>query len=482
MSGGYFGRRAIKTDAEEITEDNVLKILSDALVIHRQNRLEMEYLYNYYRGNQPVLERTKEIRPEICNRIVENRAHEIVSFQTGYIMGEPVQYISLSTENESPPEGINILNRYMAACDKAAGDMELAEWAHICGTAYRMILPSQRKDQGEAPFDIYTLNPLDSFVVYYSGLGERPMMGVKYVTRADKSVLYSVYTENKYFLIADRSAVPGTNDPGKYEIQKNENHIYGGIPIIEYPLNKDRLGAFEIVLPLLDAINSAESDRLDAVDQFIEALMVLIGADIEDEEFIHLKELGGIKLPAGGDIKYLIQEMNQTQTQVLIDHLYQSVLTICGMPNRNGGSSTSDTGSAVIMRDGWSDAEARAKNTELMFKKSEKAFLRIALNIMDVLRGITLSPSDVEARFTRRNYENIQVKSQVLTTLLDSEKIDPRLAFIHCGLFVDPELAYKQSEEYAKKRRAEQLSELEAIASKATDQQQDEAEEEMTNV
>ena len=56
------------------------------------------------------------------------------------------------------------------------------------------------------------------------------------------------------------------------------------------------------------------------------------------------------------------------------------------------------------------------------------------------------------------------------------------MAFIHCGLFVDPELAYKQSEEYAKKRRAEQLSELEAIASKATDQQQDEAEEEMTNV
>lgn len=34
------------------------------------------------------------------------------------------------------------------------------------------------------------------------------------------------------------------------------------------------------------------------------------------------------------------------------------------MPNRNGNASTSDTGSAVIMRDGWSDAEARAKDSE----------------------------------------------------------------------------------------------------------------------
>ena len=51
------------------------------------------------------------------------------------------------------------------------------------------------------------------------------------------------------------------------------------------------------------------------------------------------------------------------------------------MPNRNGGTSTSDTGSAVIMRDGWSAAEARAKDSELMFKLSEKEFLKLVLRI-----------------------------------------------------------------------------------------------------
>lgn len=70
--------------------------------------------------------------------------------------------------------------------------------------------------------------------------------------------------------------------------------------------------------------------------------------------------------------------------------MYQTVLTICGMPNRNGGSSTSDTGSAVIMRDGWSAAEARAKDSELMFKKSERTFLKLILNICKTLKGIDL--------------------------------------------------------------------------------------------
>jgi hypothetical protein len=74
---------------------------------------------------------------------------------------------------------------------------------------------------------------------------------------------------------------------------------------------------------------------------------------------------------------------------------------------------------------------------------------------------MALKLSAIEIRFTRRNYENIQEKAQVLTSLLSSDKIHPRLAFEHCGLFVDPELAYTQSVEYAEEREAEMLKMLE---------------------
>lgn len=55
---------------------------------------------------------------------------------------------------------------------------------------------------------------------------------------------------------------------------------------------------------------------------------------------------------------------------------------------------------------------------------------------------------DIEMKFTRRNYENIQSKSQVLISMLKEPKIHPQLAFQHSGLFSDSESAYTMSMEY----------------------------------
>lgn len=441
-----YGRRVIYTDCSEITEKNLLSVLEKALSTHGKNRGEIQYLYDYYKGKQPIRNRTKEIRPEINNKIVVNRANEIVSFKVSYLMGEPVQYVSRSKDDIS--ENLNRLNEYVFAEDKAAKDTELAKWFTICGTAYRMVLPDKLKEEDESPFEIFTLDPRYSFVVYHSGLGNKPMMGVKTVLLEDNTELHSIYTKNMYFEVKDGV------------ITKKEKHSLGTIPIIEYPANPERLGVFEIVIGLLDAINETASNRLDGVEQFIQALLILKGVDIDSEEFKTLKENGGLKIPLEGDAYYLIQELNQTQTQTLVDDMYDTVLTICGMPNRNGGSSTSDTGSAVIMRDGWTNAESRAKDTETMFKMSEKQFLRIAIQFANTLRNMDLKLSAIDIRFTRRNYENIQVKSQVLTTMLNNDKIHPRLAFAHSGLFVDPELAYTQSVEYAKEKKKEAEKEL----------------------
>lgn len=455
-----YGRRVIYTDCEKIDSSNVVCVLEKALLTHQLNRNEIQYLFNYYKGKQPILNRTKEVRPEITNKIVENRANEIVSFKVGYLMGEPVQYVNRGTEEVS--DAINRLNGYVFAEDKAAKDKELADWFTICGTSFRIVLPDKNDEEDEAPFEIYTLDPRNSFVVYYSGLGNKPLMGVNYVASADGSVVYSVYTDDTLFTVKDGI------------ITREDPHSLGCVPIIEYPANTARLGAFEIVLPLLDAINDISSNRLDGVEQFVQALLMFKGVDIEDEQFAVLKEQGGIKVPVDGDIKYLTQELNQTQTQTLVDYMYQTVLTICGMPNRNGGSSTSDTGSAVIMRDGWSAAEARAKDTELMFKQSEKKFLRLVIQITNTLRNMDLKLSNIEIRFTRRNYENIQEKAQVLTTMLSNDKIHPRLAFEHCGMFADPGLAYTESVKYAEEKRKETERELERFAAREVNAQKSE--------
>lgn len=442
-----FGRRVIYTDVVDIDDGNVVSVLKKALIAHLDNSANIDYLYRYYRGDQPIINRNKDVRPEICNRIVENRANEIVSFKVGYLMGEPVQYVSRGDDEETTSK-VLLLNSYVISEDKAAKDKELADWFHICGTAYRMVLPDVEVDldEDEAPFEIFTLDPRFTFVVYSSALGNPPVMAVKYITKEDGTVVYSCYTETHYYEIENLGV-----------ITRSEEQILG-IPIIEYSANSARLGAFEIVLPLLDAINTTESNRLDGVEQFVQALMLFHNVDISSEDFANLRSEGAIKFKdidpqTKAEIDYLTSEMNQTQTQTLVDNMYETVLTICGMPNRNGGSSTSDTGTAVIMRDGWSSAEARAKDTELVFKKSEKEFLKLLLRICRDLSDLTLKLSNVEIRFTRRNYENIAQKADVLVKMLSNPQIAPVLAFTHCGMFSDPQLAYRMSKDYMEQQQ-----------------------------
>ena len=454
-----FGRRVIYTDVDEITPANIESVLRESLLIHQVNRSEIQYLYEYYRGRQPILNRKKEVRPEINNKIVENMANYIVSFKTGYLMGEPIQYVARGKENAEIGESVIQLNEYVFAEEKAAKDQELADWFHICGTAFRMALPDEEGEEDEAPFEITTLDPRLTFVVYRNSPDRKPLMGVTYTVDRKGSTHYYCYTKDLFMECID------------YKPAVIDTHLLGSIPIIEYPLNNSRLGAFETVLPLLDAINTTGSNRVDGVEQFIQALMVFYNVDISSEDYKQLREDGAIKVKdvdpqMKARIEYLINNLNQGETQTLVNYMFDTVLILCGMPNRNGGSSTSDTGVAVIYRDGWSDAEARAKAAELMFKRSEKKFLKVILQISNILGDTNLKVKNIDIRFTRRNYENIVQKANVLTQMLSNNKIHPRLAFEHCGMFADPDLAYEISMQYAEEQEQKALERAKTMGGK----------------
>lgn len=439
-----YGRRVITTDVKEFNNKSILKVLDEAFNTHSLNRAEIEYLWDYYRGKQPILERVKNVRPEICNRIVENRANEIVSFKVGYLCGEPIQYVGRNAD-EKVSRGIADLNEMMYSENKATQDKEIVEWQMICGTAYRLVLPDKKGNEEDAPFEMFTLDPRDTFIIRSSEIGNKPVLAVKYRVNSESTRICSIYSKDMYWKVEGDKVV------------ESKPHALGMIPIFEYPANNARLGAFEIVLPMLDAINTVASNRLDGVEQFIQAFIKFVNCDIDEDQFKNLKEMGAIKVKSVdgtvADVSIVTQELNQMQTQTLVDYLYQTILTICGMPNRNGGSSTSDTGSAVIMRDGWSLAESRAKDSELMFKCSEHEMLKLVLRIVRDTDGVSedvrdLKLKNVSLQFTRRNYENVQSKSQVLVSMLQQDKIHPRLAFTSSGLFTDPESAYQLSKEY----------------------------------
>jgi len=437
-----FGRTIIYCDEDEINSSNIKDVIEDAMETHETNRTQIEYLYNYYRGNQDILDRVKSYNSDINNKIVENRAYQITNFKTGYLLSAPIQYIDMSGIDGSINDELARLVSWMDMQNKAAIDLNVATWQSICGTAYKMIMPnSEATDyEIESPFEIYVLDPRDTFIVYSSKLGHKPLMGVTYVTLEDDTNLYYCYTKSEYFVL--------DND---YKVVESQTHFLNKLPMTEYPLNFTRIGDFECVISLLDAINTAASNRLDGVEQFVQAILCLQNMDTDDplEFMTQLRELGAMFLPKESGAFYLTQELNQEQTQTLVDDLYDAVLDICGIPSRNGASgSTSDTGSAVILRNGWSDTESRAKRTEMIFKKSEREFLNLAILICNTVAGTNIVASNVGINFPRRNYTNDSSNVTNLVQMLSSDWIRPEFAYEHCNMTPDPHKEYLLAKEW----------------------------------
>lgn len=426
------GRTKIYTITSEIAANNVVDELNKAMLIHSRNANETDYLYKYFRGIQPILDREKAVRPEIANKIVENHAYEIVRFKTGYMVGEPITYVQRGTEKTND---VATLNDVMFATEKASCDREIAQWMYICGVAVRMIQPDS-----ETGIKIDAMNPRNTFCVYNAGFGHAPVMGVVFVLNEEGKRVFGIYTPNSYFEVIDGNIV------------REQRNTLGMIPIFEYELNPERMGAFEPVLPLLDTLNNLTSNRVDDVEQFVQAFLKFVNCDIDADGLEQLAALGAIKIKGdGADVERIDGELNQSQVQVLVDYCYEKILTICGVPSTTkGGTSTSDTGAAVIMRDGWQQAESSAREDEEMFKRAERKFLALALRILRNKGVLKLEMSDIDIKFSRRNTDNLLTKTQSLLHMLEAG-IAPVVAIATCGLWNDPMDVSAQSVDFLRK-------------------------------
>lgn len=439
---GFHGRTKIMTSVNEITEDNVREVLEKALSVHSVNASQIQYLWNYYRGMQDIRFKTKQVREGINNKVTVNRANEIVTFKTAFLLaGQPVQYVSHGGDNEVSVK-VNRLNEYMRAEAKEAKDKEIVEWVHICGVAPRMVLPDPDWDDDGAPFNIYTLDPREAFVIYSSRIGRRRMAGVILQRDENEKTFATVYTKTMCFTVTEDEIVA-------------EPHIMGEIPIVEYINNAARMGAFEPVISILNNINVLESNAVDAVQDFVNGFDVFQNCEVSDGDYANLS-IGGkaIKVKtvvAGMEAKVyrVVSELSQSGVQTRIDDLSDAYLEICGMPNRNGGSSTSDTGTAVLYRDGWSAANSRAADTATLFKRSEREFDKVVLRICDIKDGLTLKLSDFDVKFPFNTLRDNQSTTQTFIELLNNSFVHPKCAYeVGAGLFHDPEDAYRLGMEW----------------------------------
>ena len=426
-----YGRTIIYTNQNRIDENNIVQELNNALVYHTQNATEIEYLDKYYRGDQPILYRKKEVRPEVNNKVVENIALFIVETKTSEMVGEPIQFVLRGTD-ENKSRQIAELNSIMESEDKAFYDIELCRWRSICGTAYRFIGTNETSNEpllDESDFFISVEDPRNTFVVYHNN--GRPAFSCQIRKTTEGNNLYFCYTKGEWFEIV-----------GEEIVNRGLNGNFA-IPVIEYPNNERRLSDIELSITLTDEINKMSSDRANGIEQFVASWVKFVNVDVDLETFRSLRSEGALVVKSNNgaenkaDVDIMSQELNQTESQVAVNDLFEKLLIIHGLADRQANTG-GDTGSAVTLRNGFYSMEKRSELAEPIFKRAERNALRIILNRLRINKQFTLVPSDVEIKISRTKSDNMQMKAQVLQMLLQSGvKYERALKTI--GLFADPE-------------------------------------------
>ena len=455
------GRIMIMTDEKEITRENIISVVTQAYNDHQKNVLDEIFLMEYEKGKQPILDRKKEIRPEINFNLVENRAAEIVDMHAGYCFSNPITLVQRArveagsdeeTEKDSKNDDkkIALLNKAFTEQAKGTKDMELARNLFICGVGYQMILPIREKLKAKrySPFEITVPNPLTTFVVYSNDAYRDPMLACTYFVCKDGTIKLTAYSEKLCFILERENTESG------FAIkEKIVPNALGMIPIVEFSLN-DRMGVFEKAIPVLDAINLIDSDRINDIMQHVQSLLWMHNCGIDTEQKKKLVDGDGIIMTkSNGDgheakITYLNQTLDEAQVQMLIEHLVETLEQITATPSWKEASGGSTTG-AMQLSNGWQCLEISAKSVEQRFIGPELQMIELAIEIIKAdkrpyegLKDIEIA--DIEVRFCRTKTYDLVSKTNALVSLINAG-VDGLTAFNTVGLFTDSQQAYLDS-------------------------------------
>ena len=249
------------------------KLLRSVLSEFLLDRPQREKLRSYYENRHPILDRSREKGlPNNC--LAHGFARYITTMAAGYLLGKPVAYQSPGQE-----EALRLLLRAYEETDVSSQDAELARMASIYGKGVELVFA----DENARP-RLASLSPENAFVVYDAGISLKPLCGVMFsqlrsVENVPEGYCIHLYTpEHAEIYHAPQLLCSSYGTPQVLP------HYFGGVPMIEYWNGDDEQGDFASVLSLIDAYDRLESDRVNDKEQFVDALLVITGARLEEDE------------------------------------------------------------------------------------------------------------------------------------------------------------------------------------------------------
>lgn len=293
---------------------------------------KIEKWFNYYDGNQAIMQKVSKDENKKYNRVVTNYAYSIVQNYLGYLTGIPIQY-----ENDNFDEIIDILkwNDYINE------DSELLKQALITGRAFEINYVDREGQQRFRMLDSRTCIP-----VYDNTLNQE----LQYVIRFWEEELDA---DNQPVYLVE---VYGPNTIKKYKswqgfssftLLEEQQHFYGQCPVTVFSLNNEEKSIFAQIISLQDAYNEVVSGSIDDFDAFADAYLLLKGLTAEEEDLAKMKENRILMMDSDCGAEYLTKEINDNQTLNIITRLNDNIHKLANCPDFNDERFFAQSGVAI---------------------------------------------------------------------------------------------------------------------------------------
>ncbi|MBR1444711.1 MAG: phage portal protein [Firmicutes bacterium] len=197
------------------------------------------------------------------------------------------------------------------------------------------------------------------------------------------------------------------------KILAEENRIYFcDVPMIEYLNNEEEQGDFEQVISLIDAYNILQSDRINDVERFVQAILFLKGFCIEEGDGKRLKEERILQAPGDNtDAKWLANSLDQNSLESVRKSIERDIHKFSFVPAMTD-ENFSGNASGVAMKYKLLGFEQMTGIKERYMEKGIRERLKIITNMINWSNN--LKYEDIEIIFTH----NLPVNKEEMADIL----------------------------------------------------------------
>lgn len=421
----------IRREAEEIKRYDelqeqyaqVIDIINECITKHEQNLRRYEYLESLYRGFHDIFLWPEKPDWKPDHRLAVNFPRYMTETFCGYGYGIPIK-VTYPGDDAEAAQTNKIIQDFGKGNEIDDHNSEMAKLACIYGHSWEYLYQDE-----ESETKITACTPIELFCVYDDTVKGRALFAIRYWYKVGsdgipEGRIGEMFTRQYIYRFSEGRITERVDNP------------YGYIPVVEWRLNDERIGLYEMVAGLIEAYNAAIGEKANDIEAFAEAYLAIFGAPLSEEQVKDIRDNRVMNVydnegSANVHAEFLARPAADSSQEHLLDRLenliYETSM-VANISDESFGNSTSGVALQYKLQAMSNLAQTFDRKIEKSLKKRYKIFCALPANGVD-----EDAYRELEITFTRNLPANANEEiaaAKALTGIVSTETQLSRLSFI----------------------------------------------------